>query len=308
MSDLCELILITGFLGAGKTTVLRRLLGMNAGKRVHLIVNEFGKIGVDGALLKDLGATMDEIVNGSIFCVCRLDQFEAALDEVQKLKPELLIVEASGLSDPTAIRSLLEQGGRYPDIHYRGCIALADATRLHRVIDTARVCHKQLSVADLILLTKTDIALPDQIAAAEELLHTRYPGIPVVHAVEGNIAKELVDTLSTSHPALDESYARDLTLQKRCLEISQKMAPDELRSFLRLFVEDTHRIKGFVKLGEKTFLVDCVGSYIKVSPAQSDQADNRLVVLASEGMPLRKSLKEALAWYKDSVCEVSQNT
>ena len=303
MGNLCELILITGFLGAGKTTLLRSLLDMNAGKRVHLIVNEFGKIGVDGALLKDLGATMDEIVNGSIFCVCRLDQFEAALDEVQKLKPELLIVEASGLSDPTAIRTLLEQGTRYPAIHYKGCIALADAVRLHKVIDTARVCHKQLSVADLIVMTKTDIASQKEIEDAEILLHTRYPGIPVIHAIQGDIPFQFIENLSTHHPAIEDSHARDLTLQKRCLEISPEMTPDELRGFLRLFVEDTHRVKGLVNLGEETFLVDCVGAYINISKHSNSQADNLLVVLAGEGMPLRKSLKEALSWYSGKITE-----
>ena len=306
MAGPCELILVTGFLGAGKTTLLRNLLRLSAGKRVHLIVNEFGKVGVDGALLEGLGASMDEIVNGSIFCVCRLDQFEAALDAVQRSLPELLFVEASGLSDPTAIRALLEQGTRYPGIRYKGCIALADATRLHRVISTARVCHKQLSVADLILLSKTDIATREETQAAEILLRERYPGINVIRCVQGELPDGLLEGLSTGHPAMEESSRRDLTVQKHLLAVAPGMSAGQLRGFLRLIVEDTHRVKGFVRLGEETFQVDCVGAYINVCYCGDRQTDNRLVVLAGEGMPLRRSLKEAIALYGGWVGEVGQ--
>ena len=66
-----ELYLITGFLGAGKTTFLKNFIRMFDGRRLHLIINEFGREGVDGTLLREVGAAMDEINNGSIFCTCR---------------------------------------------------------------------------------------------------------------------------------------------------------------------------------------------------------------------------------------------
>ena len=308
MNGACGLILVTGFLGAGKTTLLRYLLRQYAGKRVHLIVNEFGKVGVDGTLLTGLGATMEEIVNGSIFCACRIDQFEAALDEAQRMSPDLLLVEASGLSDPTAIRTLLEQGSRYPAIRYKGCIALADATRLHRVIDTARVCHRQLSVADLIVLTKTDIATPEQATATVQLLAQRYPGVPVVRAVQGEIPMALVDSLTTGHDAMQGGHSRDLTLQKRCLAVSPEMSLEALRSFLRMIAEDTYRVKGLVRIADGAFQVDCVGAYVSVSPYTGQETDNWLAVLAGEGMALRKSLQRALGWYGDLIRDADQNS
>ena len=297
MRGLCELILVTGFLGAGKTTLLQTLLGCFSGRRVRLIVNEFGSVGVDGALLQTLGASVREIVNGSIFCACRLDQFEAALEEAQRLDTDVLLVETSGLSDPTAIRTLLEQGGRYPRIRYRGCIALADATRLHRVIDTARVCHRQLSVADLMVLTKTDIATPAQADAAEALLRERYPGVAIVRAVKGALPCAWVEGLTTVRPPMEADHARDLTLQKRCVAVAPAMGVEPLKAFLRMVAEDTHRIKGLVRLAEGVFLVDCVGAYVQVIPSTEQATDNRLALLAGAGMPLRASLKEALAWY-----------
>lgn len=67
-----KLYLITGFLGAGKTTFLKNFINELSDYRLHLIINEFGKEGVDGELLRELGTALDEINNGSIFCSCRL--------------------------------------------------------------------------------------------------------------------------------------------------------------------------------------------------------------------------------------------
>lgn len=302
-----ELILVAGFLGAGKTTLIKRLLSYCAPRRVRLIVNEFGRVGVDGALLKGLGATVDEIAGGSIFCACRLDAFEAALDRAQADGPDVLLVEASGLSDPTAIRTVLEQSGRYPAILYRGCIALADATRLHKVVDTARVCAKQLGVADLIALTKTDVAAPSQIEDARALLANRFPGVPVVEAVQGNVPREAFDALSPNRPAQLGDARRDLTLQKALLGVSPEMTSDRLRAFLRLFAEDTHRVKGLARLKDGDFEADCVGAYVRVAPYAGGGVNNRLVALAGEGMPLRKSLKAAVDWYSTLVWEVKDD-
>ena len=298
MDGRTELILVTGFLGAGKTTLIARLLAMYRGERIHLIVNEFGRAAVDGALLAGLGASMDEIVNGSIFCACRLDEFESALDKAQEAGPDKIIVEASGLSDPTAIRCLLERNGRYPRIRYKGCVAVADAGRLVKVIDTARMCAKQLSVADLIVLAKTDVAPPEAADAARALLARRYPLAPLVEAVKGDVPRGMIDALSAVRPAAEADGRPDLTLQKALVEISPDMTAAQLTAFLRLFAEDTCRVKGLVRLRDGAFLADCVGGYVSLVPYDGPGIDNRVAALAVAGMPLRKSLRAAVAWYE----------
>ena len=100
-----ELLLVTGFLGAGKTTFLKRLLLLWKDRRIALIVNEFGQANIDGLLLSDLGASLREVTGGSVFCACRMDQFQAALSETVLQQPDIVLVEASGLSDPTAVKA-----------------------------------------------------------------------------------------------------------------------------------------------------------------------------------------------------------
>ena len=86
-----RLYLITGFLGAGKTTFLKQFMKQFSSERMHIIVNEFGKEGIDGELLSELGIALDEINNGSIFCSCRLDKFENVLQQVFQVSDLLLL-------------------------------------------------------------------------------------------------------------------------------------------------------------------------------------------------------------------------
>lgn len=104
----------------GKPLSSKILPGQFAGRRLRLIINEFGRAGVDGTLLRELDAALDEISNGSIFCACRLDQFEAALEQAAADAPDVALVEASGLADPTNVRRVLAQ---FPAVSYRAACA-----------------------------------------------------------------------------------------------------------------------------------------------------------------------------------------
>ena len=152
-----RLYLITGFLGAGKTTFLKQFMKQFSSERMHIIVNEFGKEGIDGELLSELGIALDEINNGSIFCSCRLDKFENVLQQVLQEKPDVIIVEASGLSDPTNVKKILNQREKFPGLEYMGCVCLLDARQFPKVYETAVVVKKQIQVSDLLLLNKKDL-------------------------------------------------------------------------------------------------------------------------------------------------------
>ena len=97
---------------------------------MHIIVNEFGKEGIDGELLSELGIALDEINNGSIFCSCRLDKFENVLQQVLQEKPDVIIVEASGLSDPTNVKKILNQREKFPGLEYNGMRLPAGCTAI----------------------------------------------------------------------------------------------------------------------------------------------------------------------------------
>ncbi len=288
-----DFYLVTGFLGAGKTTFLKNLIAQFAGKRIYLIINEFGAAGVDGTLLREMNATLAEINNGSIFCACRLDKFEDTLIEAIAAQPDVIITEASGLADPTNVQRVLKH---YPAICYRGSICLVDSARLEKVFSTAIVCPRQLMVAGLILLNKTDKTSPEQLAKTKELVRGANPAALQKETTFGQIDPTWLAALTPTPDLAEAASAQDITLQKACLTVAPNMPKESLEKCLLQLCESTWRMKGFVTLAEGSFFVDCTGASICITP-WDDKTDGQLVLLAGRGMPLRKAIKTAIAWY-----------
>lgn len=301
-----ELYLITGFLGAGKTTFLKEFIHLFRDRKIYLIINEFGKVGVDGALLQELGATLAQINNGSIFCSCRLDQFEAALDQAAEVAPEVILVEASGLSDPTNIQGILG-AEKYSDISYRGSVCLVDPGTFGKVVHTARMCRKQVAASSLALINKVDVASQEALKETERLLQEIAPGLAIRSTSYGKFDPQWLELIRPCRAEHAEN-GPDLTLQKACVVLKPGMEKKQLMGFLSLLADDTHRIKGFAELAEGMYLVDCVASCQQAVPYEGtveENARNRLVLLAGQGMALRRRIKEAREWYGQYLEEIT---
>jgi G3E family GTPase len=107
-----NVVLLSGFLGAGKTTLLKRILSWEADlSDTVVIVNEFGDIGVDGALLKNSGSDVIELTSGCICCTLSADFRQSLMSVWERFKPERVFIEASGVADPTSLISVLGEPG-----------------------------------------------------------------------------------------------------------------------------------------------------------------------------------------------------
>lgn len=304
-----KLYLITGFLGAGKTTFLKTFIRLFAGQKIQLIVNEFGKEGVDGALLSDLGAYLQEISGGSVFCSCRLDQFEKVLRESAEIDADVILVEASGLSDPTGVRRLFSQTDRFAHIEYMGGVCLIDAVRFPKLYATARTCVKQLASSDVAVVNKIDRASEEQLAQTLSLVRGQRPDMPIIETSFGQVDAALLDTLAQAQtlPDGDMPLTADLTLKQLNIHLSSDISAYDLQKFIEMFLEDTFRVKGFVQTTQGMCLVDCVGNVASVTPYAIDVPEEKcgwLTVLSGAGMPVRKAVKEACKWYEKYVLAV----
>lgn len=306
---MAALYLITGFLGAGKTTFLKSFIRLFAGKKIQLIVNEFGKEGVDGALLADLGAYLQEISGGSVFCSCRLDQFEKVLRQSKDVAADVILVEASGLSDPTGVRRLFAQTDRFPHIDYKGGVCLIDAVRFPKLYATARTCVKQLASSDVAVVNKTDKATAEQLAETLALVRGQRPELPVVQTSFGAVGADILELLAAAQaqPAGDMPLTADLTLKQVNVCIRSTISAYELQKFIEMFAENTFRVKGFVQTADGLCLADCVGNVVTVAPyagAVPPEKIGWLAVLSGAGMPVRKAVKDACAWYPAHIAAV----
>lgn len=302
-----DLYLITGFLGAGKTTFLKNFVREFSGDRIHLIVNEFGKESVDGALLADIDAHLREISGGSVFCACRMDQFEKALEESAAEDPDVILVEASGLSDPTGVRRLFSREGRFSHIQYRGAVCLVDGVRFPKLYTTARACARQLAASDAALVNKADLAGEAELAETVGLIRGQRPDMPVEETSFGRIPPDFLKRLRAAGEVEREALplVEDLSVRRITLRLAKSISTYELEKMIHMFAEETFRVKGFVSTRDLgTVLVDCVGTAVSAAPYPGEVPPERLgvlTVLSGAKLPVRSAVSAACKWYPQYV-------
>ena len=301
-----KLYLITGFLGAGKTTFLHEFAKMFPDRKIALIINEFGKAGMDGSLLKDLQVELEEINNGSIFCACKIEQFEGAVSNIlEQRHPDMIFVEASGLADPSAVRAIFTQSFfKEAGLEYAGAICLVDALRFLKILKTAKVCRMQLAVSDLVLVNKTDLAKPEQVEEIVTIAKGQKPNRPVKTTSFGRFERAWLEEMENAPTDEGEPliHTKDITLQKCCVRVSG-FDVKSLESFLKMFAEETYRIKGFVMTKEGKHYVDCVGPMVRPFAGETETVDE-LVVLYGKGLSPKKYIREAASWFPDADVEI----
>ena len=270
--------------------------------KIHIIINEYGKESVDGPLLETLKTSLDEINNGSIFCSCKINVFEDTLANAIENKPECIVVEASGLADPSAIRSILNSQRFRSTLNYKGTICLADALRFKKVYNTARCVKRQLAASDIILLNKIDKANEDDIKNTENIIKVQNPSAAIYRTTEGTFKKERLNKIVSIEDWEENSYIThpDISLQRFLINVDRKTTHQQLMMFLKSIAEDSYRIKGFVEIEGAVHRVNSVGTIISIDRYEYPIIESlgKLVLLSGEGLPIRKSLKLALDSHK----------
>ena len=153
--------IISGFLGSGKTTFLKRIIEQYAAqKKIGIIQNEFAPSNIDGTELKKSGEDFKllEINNGSVFCVCLLGDFIRSLEKfIDEYKPDVVIIEASGLSDTTSITEIVAAGTLAEKIYLASNWCIVDAHNFAKVGTMEQRVSQQLRMADVCVINKVDL-------------------------------------------------------------------------------------------------------------------------------------------------------
>jgi len=167
---------ITGFLGAGKTTLLNHILTKQHGKRIAVIVNEFGEIGIDGQLVIDADEEIIEMNNGCICCTVRGDLIRIIGNLLEKReKFDYLIIETTGLADPApVIQSFIVDNVMRSNMELDAVVTVVDSKHISEHWDSSEAVE-QIAFADVILLNKTDLVPLEQIQELEKRLQQLNP-------------------------------------------------------------------------------------------------------------------------------------
>ena len=182
--------ILTGFLGAGKTTLIRTLLDSPAGANTAVVVNEYGEIGIDNALLRASSDATVLLGNGCVCCLMRSDLQESLralfADRARGAVPsfERVIIETSGLADPgPLLQTFASDRALGEEFHLQALVTVIDAPNGARNLGSAPEAREQVALADRIVLTKSDLADPAELLA--EL--AELTAAPVERAVGGAI-------------------------------------------------------------------------------------------------------------------------
>ena len=183
---------VTGFLGAGKTTLVRRFLSSPEGRGTAVIVNEFGAVGIDDALVRDSADETVLLGNGCVCCITRTD-LQVALrrlvfDRERGTVPPFgrVVIETSGLADPGPILQTFSTdralGGEF---HIDVVLAVVDAVTGGTTLDTAAEARKQVILGDRLIVSKTDLAAPSAVERLTQRLQKLNPRATIDIAVDG---------------------------------------------------------------------------------------------------------------------------
>jgi len=160
---------LTGYLGAGKTTLLNRILSEQHGKKYAVIVNEFGEVGIDNDLIVDADEEVFEMNNGCICCTVRGDLIRI-IDGLMRRKDrfDAILIETTGLADPAPVaQTFFVDDDVRRKTKLDAIVTVVDAKHLLGEIDQAHEAQEQLAFADIVILNKTDLVSPEELAAVE---------------------------------------------------------------------------------------------------------------------------------------------
>ena len=173
---------ISGFLGAGKTTLIKKLLqGSIKNEKIVLLENEYGDVSVDGSFMKDAGITVTEMSNGCICCSLVGDLQDAIDKLIQDYQPDRLLVEPSGVGKLSEIVAAVEKAKARHEMEISGCATVVDAKKCKMHMSAFGEFYlDQIKTADTVIFSRTQMMTADKVEAARELIEENHPGVRIV--------------------------------------------------------------------------------------------------------------------------------
>ncbi len=284
-------LVVSGFLGSGKTTLIRRLLdeAIRTGVRVALVSNELGALGIDRTLLGQGGEAYVEIEGGCVCCELSDDLLVTLQDLWEKVRPDRVVIETSGVALPFDTQLNF---WREPVCQWIGddmAVVVANAEQLAEGRDLDGTFSDQITSADLIVLNKVDLVTPQTLELAESRLRKIEPEAPVVRAHHGDISPDLLfppealaagagpDRSGVAPKARPHSHEQ---FETEIWQVPPGLSNAELEARLRQ--PDLLRAKGFAQTVSGIQLVQVVGRRVELREADGTVDPsllNRLVLI-----------------------------
>jgi len=295
--NLTPVCLVTGFLGSGKTTFLRQLTERYRDRRLVYLVNEFSSTDIDGRRLDLPSDRILSIVGGSIFCQCLVTEFIEVLRAARTFfagDVEGVVIEASGIADPSVFGRLLEETQLDQVYALALCVTLVDPATLGKVLRTLPNAQAQVESADVVLLNKTDLHTEESLTRAETEIRTLNTHARLIRTRH---ARAEVDIFAQPvRPAPQGEYAtcRDPNF---CTSTAHPPGPivwAKLREALVLLGDVLCRAKGFLLCDDGWRYVDWAAGEWTEEPSASNETSELVLIGHAESAQRLQRLRQRI--------------
>jgi G3E family GTPase len=284
--------IITGFLGSGKTTLLNHILCDPHGRRVAVLINEFGDVDIDSSLVVSADRDMVELSNGCICCSMN-DGLIAALERLlaRETPFDYLVIETTGIADPVPVAMTFMRPEFMPHMRVDSILSVADAENfaLERFEDPA--ARNQIRYADVVLLNKGDLVEAARLDSVESAIRAVNPHARVLRTERSRVAIPLVLGIGGSGFAdIDDSAtAADARAHRHAFHSVSfssdvPVDPERFQSVLESLPEEVFRAKGFLHLSgvESIHVFHLVGRRFTLEPVADAERCTRLVFIGTD--------------------------
>ena len=275
-----EIFLVTGFLGAGKTTLIRHLLTseIQGPKKMAVLVNEVGRIGIDGTLLSGQNVDIVELTSGCICCTMKTDFVRALVEIHDRVDPDLLVVEATGVAQPGDILELLFESDMREFCRIRSLVTVVDAEFFEARDLLGPFYNNQIRSADTLLLNKVDLVNAEALQKVEDSIRELNPEARTIHTQFCRVHPSMLLGGDVKNPGRhlhglrEHGHVQDMGFQTFSFEDTHPVDREKLVQFLETLPPNLFRLKGWVRFPDDTAFLDLAAGRYRLRPADSQRA------------------------------------
>ena len=270
MQPRTPITLITGPLGSGKTTLLRHILAIHPAK-IAIVMNEFGEIAIDTKVIEGKNVRIAELGGGCV-CCSLLGEFEAAIGEIiQKVTPDIIVVETTGLAEPEALVFNIQEA--LPQCRLDAVISVIDADMLVRFPALGHTTRLQIEGADILLLNKIDLVEPAQIEPLEMKLQEITPSAAIVRTDRCRVDPELLFGTGRERKVTRRKHQHQLEFESFTFSSEEIFSPECFERFADSLLASVLRAKGFVCFPDGAHLFNFVAGRWELEPFETDRTE-----------------------------------